>query len=282
MAHPFGAPAIDGPDGSVISTTTTEVQQWLGSQYQNAGIIPSIHVKPVATTSSGWSYNVPATTLFAWTDVAKRLGVIISIPATNVPVSPASATASRVDAIWVTNEGVLKVGTPGQKLSTDVEIDRFTLPAGATSTASAVRSSDRIFAIPTGGSLGRLAYWRDAGGDVRNGSDTTPMFVMNKDIYLPTDRLVRIDMTTTVKGAAASDKGAFRLGVEGGFGSRWGIFRFDGAAYQSTTLSYLVEMQAGAHRLSLKYRGDWGGKYILADTASDRTEISVTDQGPKI
>lgn len=192
-------------------TTSVDMQRIIGAQYMTAGILPNGGLD--VTGSSKMEYVVSPGACFMWTSSAARLGMLVPVEAVTVPTDPAPSTGSRTDTIYVDGDGNVRVNIGSAAVPSGVAIARFTVPAGITGTKSAQLSIDRNFAIPAGASLGRLhRFWDPANGIWGN---ISPMQLGNGRFTLPSDRLVRFDMTWT---ASAEPDGADQR--------TWGVARW--------------------------------------------------------
>lgn len=187
MGYPFGkAPLADG-----TGTTPGDLQRILGAQYMTAGILPNGGLTVSGTTSM--AYKVEPGACFMWTSFTARLGMLVPVDGVTVPTSAAPSTGSRIDTVYVDGSGVVRVAAGQSRQPEGVAIARFTVPAGITATTSAQMSIDRDFAIPVGASLGRLSYFHDPATDVAG--NVSAMTLGSGRFYLPSDRMIRFDMT---------------------------------------------------------------------------------------
>src|SRR5699024_2104580 len=135
-----------------------------------------------------------------WTSSSARLGMLVPVDGTTVNTDPAPSTGSRTDTVYVDGGGAVRV-VQGTSIPSGIPIAQFTVPAGITATTSAVQSIDRKFAISTGASMGRLSQWKDPGGDVVGAAEKTRHVGR---FHLPSDRIIRVDITTTIKSSTSS------------------------------------------------------------------------------
>lgn len=186
MGRPFGL----GPHADGSGTTPLDMQRIIGAQYHTTGILPSGGLNVTGTSSM--QYKVEAGALFMYTSSAAKRGILVPVEETMINTDPAPATGSRIDLIYVDGAGAVRLANADTPPS-GVAIAKFTVPAGITATTSAQQSIDRNFAIPAGSSLGRLHHFHDpANGTWGN---ISPIRLGNGRFYLPSDRLVKFELT---------------------------------------------------------------------------------------
>lgn len=200
MGYPFGkAPQQTGTTPTPAEmpvyqgTTSADMQRIIGAQYMTSGVLPNggLTVKG----SSKMEYVVSPGACFMWINSADKLGMLVPVDGITVPTDPAPSTGSRVDVVYVDGNGNVRVNIgyqPGH--SSGVIIAKFTVPAGITGTNNAQLSVDRDFAIPVGASMGRLHAFHDPASDGVIGN-VSPMTLGQGRFFLPSDRIVRFDLT---------------------------------------------------------------------------------------
>lgn len=270
MGYPWGkAPLADG-----TGTTPADMQRIIGAQYMNGGILPNGGLTVEGTSSMAYKVNPGAA--FMWTSHAARLGMLVPVEGTTVNTAPAPATGSRIDTVYVNGSGAVGV-VQGTDIPSGVAIARFTVPAGIVATSSAIMSIDRNFAIPTGASLGRLAHWRDPGGGAASPAESTKMV---SRFHLPSDRLVEVRVSTTIKSATSTPgEMYFEAHLESSAGSvRRTMFVAHTPAWDSRSASWSFGTAEGANVLTVKTKGVSGGNWQFSKGDST-TEVSLWDQG---
>lgn len=268
MAYPLGLPTVDLGGGTYQGTTPEGVQRILGQSYMNEGIIPGTTGTGVMPTS-GWNYRVIAGAAFSYTSTTKRTGIVIPFEETLLPCDPApTAGAGRVDTIWVDQSGIVRLNQGSSSAGgAGVILGRFVLPAGAKNTAGGTSNWDRVYAIPTGASLGRLFSFHEP-GHVGPGNPAL-MTLTTGRISLPSDRIINFKMThsfasvtgeqTTLRWWVYIDDvlvTSFVSRIEGTYGSH---------NYQEYT--QLVPM--GSHTVTLKQDRVGGAEYYHMVGGSD-------------
>lgn len=271
MGYPLGkAPLEDG-----TGTTPTDMQRILGAQYMTSGILPNGGLQ--VTGTSGMEYKVSAGACFMWTSSSSRLGVIVPVEATTVKTAPAPPTGSRTDTIYVDTDGSVKV-TSEPQIPSGVAIAKFTVPAGVTGTSAAQQSLDRDYAIATGTSLGRLARWQDTGGGAASMAETVRH---TSRFYVPSDRLLRFDLTTTIK-SATNTPGQMYIELELKHSNGTWKRRMDvvhGPKWDTRSANWAVGTREGANTLTVRTKGTGGGSWQFS-SAGSVTELSCWDMGP--
>lgn len=206
MGHPIGLPSEQLEDGTWVGMTPLGMQRAIGQMYNNPGIVPGNRSQIHVEGTSGWSYKVPACTAFAWISEAERRAVLIPVEGATMPVSAPSGGSSRTDMIYVDLQGITRVAE-GRTASTapggGVVIDRMVIPAGASNTQGAVSNFDVRYAVPVGASLGLLHRFHDPANNIFG--NVAPLPLGQGRFTLPSDRLVRFDMTHCISAEQDSD-----------------------------------------------------------------------------
>lgn len=192
------------PALGVPGTTTQDMQRIIAAEYRTAGIIDGCDI----TTGSTMAYTISAGAVVL--DTGADMAVKVPVAQQTIPTDPAPATGTRTDTIYVRqnfpteanpdNSSFVGV-TSGAAPSNAVVIDRRTVPAGATGTSATTSIHNRKFALPIGGSLGRLHLHINNDTSPR----TTGVFTRGAGtFYVPTDRDVDVNLISTIS-AANSD-----------------------------------------------------------------------------
>lgn len=277
MGFPIGLPSEQLPDGTWVGTTPEGIQRALGSMYSGPGVLPGNRTATKASGTSGWAYKVPALTAFMWISHAERRGVLVPVEAETVPVSAPVGGAARTDTIYIDLDGVVKVAEGKTKAPAGVTIDRMAVPAGATNTQGATSTWDTDYAIPAGASLGRLAYWQDPAGGAANQSKVTRY---TKRIYVPSDRLVRVDLNTTIRAAGGvtgtSGRMAFGVSINGVWSRSMSCVY--GPYYDTRSASWSTGVSEGANEVTVWTEGYGGTAWEFAPGQAV-TEFSLWDMG---
>ena len=273
MGYPLGkAPLADG-----TGTTPTDMQRIIGAQYMNSGLLPNGGLEVTGTSSM--SYAVTAGAVFMWTSFASKLGMLVPVEATTVQTNPAPSTGSRTDTIYVDGDGAVRVAIGSSNIPSGVAIARFTVPAGITATKSATQSIDRNFAIPAGASLGRLAQWRDPGGGVVGSAETTRF---TGRFHLPSDRVIRADMTTTIK-SSGSTSGTAQFSLSfvgpGGAGSTRRMLAAHTPNWNTNAATWSFVATEGDYTVTVKTKNYSGGSFIFGNSSELLTEMNLWDAG---
>lgn len=274
MGYPFPkAPLEDG-----TGTTPTDMQRIIGAQYMNGGLLPN--GGGVVSGTSSMAYSVAAGCAFMWTSFAARLGMLVPFEAATVATDPAPATGSRIDTIYVDGMGALRVAVGSESVPSGVAIGRFNVPAGITATTAASQSIDRPFAIGTGQSLGRMAHWVDPGGGAARMAETQRFA---KQFSMPSDRLLRFDLATTLRSATAAP-GEMYIEIE--LTNANGVWRrrldvVHGPEWDTRSGNWSVGTREGVNEIRVITRGTGGGTWEFS-SGSSATELAVWDAGPNL
>ena len=280
MGYPLGkapikigeAPAPETVD-ILQGTTPADMQRIIGAQYMNNGIIPNGGLSVEGTSSM--AYKVNAGVAFMWTSSAAKTGILIPVEETVVETIPAPATGSRQDVIYVDTLGVVHVAQASTH-PTGIQIARFTVPAGITATSAAQQRIDRSFAVPTGGALGRMAHWTDPGGGAATMKESTKTV---ERFVLPSDRLVEIRVTTTMRSVAGAGSMYFDMTLESPAGQvRRRLDVAHTPDWDTRSASWSFGTGAGENILTVKTVGTKGGTWQFSSGGSV-TEVSLWDQG---
>lgn len=280
MGYPLGkapikigeAPAPETVD-ILQGTTPADMQRIIGAQYMNNGIIPNGGLRVEGTSSM--AYKVNAGVAFMWTSSAAKTGILVPVEETVVETVPAPATGSRTDVIYVDTLGVVHVAQASTH-PTGIQIARFTVPAGITATSAAQQRIDRSFAVPTGGALGRMAHWSDPGGGAATMQESTKTV---ERFVLPSDRLVEIRVSTTLRSVAGPGSMYFDMTLESPAGQvRRRLDVAHTPDWDTRSASWSFGTGAGENVLTVKTVGTKGGTWQFSSGGSV-TEVSLWDQG---
>ena len=275
----MGWPLGKAPNGSGTGTSPADLQRIIGASYMGSGLLPN--GGGLVSGTAGMAYAVAAGTAMMWTDSAQKRGMLVPFEAATVSTDAAPATGSRTDTVYVDGEGAVRVAIGSASAPSGVPIARFTVPAGITATTSASQRLDRDFAIPVGASLGMLTHWQDPGGGAVGPADTVRH---QAQFYLPSDRVLRVDVSVVLRSVVSDAPGTCQVGVELVSGttvwSRWIDLRH-GSAWDSRGFALSTVMPEGICTFKLRTRlpAGGGGQFEFAPGGSTPTECSVWDAG---
>lgn len=285
----FGAaPTINANNEVVSGTSDTDVRKIWAGLYPQPGLISG---GVVTTSASTQAYSVTAGV--AVVRMTNTEHVLIPIPASTV--NPTPTGQPRTDIIYVQQnipsvEGdsnvQVKVG-PTLPAARAVELARFTQTATATSTSSGVRTGQINYAIPYGANLGTL--WRMQ--NMHDGIFTTRDTIGNGSFYLPTDRQLRISMSTVVVaiGAVGFDnskycESSYNVYIDGKAVAVWrspGLHQ----AWQWIQFETVVNCSAGTHTVKVD-RGRESGpgtpKQVYGSGNTPGCLVEIKDDGVAI
>lgn len=199
MATGFGI----GPDKNGNGTTPEDIQMITAACYSNPGIIAGCQV--TGTTSMAYSVKAGAVIIRLASDRYISAGV----SGQTIPTDPAPTVGSRTDVVYVKQnlpatdgDNAVIVGVGRSAPANSVEIGRFEVRAGVTSTAQAQATGNTSYALPVGSSLGTLAGYVDTDTSVR----AEGVFKRGSvSFYLPTDRQVEFSLQSCVSTDIAAD-----------------------------------------------------------------------------
>lgn len=262
------------PDAQGNGATETDLRRIVGAQYMNQGILPNGGLD--VSGRSDMSYLVESGAAFMWTSESSRLGVLVPVDGVTVPTEAAPATGSRTDSIYILRDGIPRV-TSGAVPSNGVLLGKFIIGAGVTSTRAGQKTIDRDFAVATGASLGRLVHWDIPGGTWggTTGKDTQRF---SKQFIVPSDRLVRVDISLSAIAAATGD-GWTAFGVE--IDGTWrralhGIYT--NGQEQTYSATWTADVSAGVHELTV-FTVKYKGPDLRTSSQASASEVNVWDAG---
>lgn len=238
----------------------------------DAGVITGLGV----TATTGLTYQV-AEGVAALTRGSADGVVLAYTPAVTVTAGAGPASGSRIDSVWIRqhdpNQGdadnLVEVGiTAGTAATTPtapalptgaLELARYLVPSGATSTSAGTSQGSVDYAIPYGGSLGTLydnTNTFDGPGDI-----TTKWYTEQLgQVTLPTDREVTLELsacistTTQTDTAAGGWYAAFQVDGVDVVGSEFHLTR----THQTLYFSHTMTLSAGTHTVAIHNHMTWG------------------------
>lgn len=213
MGYPLGLPTVKVSDTEYKGVTPVGLQRIIGTMFENPGIVPGYRTCNVRPQPS-WEYHVDPGAIYMGIDDENRRGVLIPVEGGPITVPPAG-TSNRTDTIWVDKEGAIRVNAGASTFQAPgVVIGRFMVPAGAANLSAATDTISRVYAIPTGASLGVLHQFHDPATGVWG--NIAPTTLGQGSFYLPSDRFVKFEMTHCV--ASEADRESiirWRLFIDG-------------------------------------------------------------------
>ncbi|MEX3609772.1 hypothetical protein VVR12_01830 [Rothia sp. LK2588] len=257
MATGFGI----APDQQGNGTTPEDIQAITSGEYIWGGILTGCEVK---TTSEMKYQIVTGAAVIRLDDFHK---VKVPVYGQTIPTTPAPVTGSRTDIVYVkqntpavdgNNQVVLGVG---QSLPANaLELARFTVPAGATSTRQATAIGNPIYTRPVGAQFGVLHSAVDT-----DGSEHAPGQVLTRgagDFNLWTDSDVELKLSscvsaTDVGSVTADEYGSviYKIYVDDMLQYSWER-RYD-RVWESKEFSRLVTLNAGRHTVKYTVETRW-------------------------
>lgn len=254
MTTGFGVDAtVDGTGKVTSGTSAWDVRRVWGGLIATPGIISGA---VVSTSTTGMQYSITDGVVA----IKPTANEIIPVPVfgTTLTTLPAPSSGTRTDYIYVQqrypsidgdSEVVLGVG---QSIPDRAQLLKaFFVSAGQTKTSQAVQNGGVDYAIPYGASLGTLFQNRDT----FNGKFTTTTTIAQSQLYVPTDRLVKVSVLASVSADAANGfdnskycEASFRVYLDNVSQWRWntpGLHQAWGHYYWEDTLT----LTRGVHTL---------------------------------
>ncbi|QFG12220.1 minor tail protein [Arthrobacter phage Racecar] len=212
MTTGFGAePLKDGNGVVTVGTTSDDIQRVTGSLY-SAGLISGggVTTSPSAltyTVGSGVAAFPIVSDLSTPYKPQNQKTVLGPIPATTLTVT-APSSGTRTDIVYAQqltplddNDATIVVNFGPTLPARAVQLAKFTVTAGNTSSNQFAKVADVKYSIPYGASLGRLVNYTSLFNSPFTvaPSGTQPRSTVGSGtFYLPTDRLIRVSLTATV------------------------------------------------------------------------------------
>lgn len=262
------------PDAQGNGATEDDLRQIIGAQYMNQGVLPNGGLTVDGTSTM--NYRVNAGAAFMWTSKSQRKGVLVPVSTITIPTAAAPATGTRTDSIYLSTDGIPRV-TSSTPPASSVLLGKFMVAAGTTSTLSAQQTIDREHAIATGASLGVLAHWAipgstwggDTGKDVQRHS---------RQFVVPSDRLVRVDISLSAIGATAGEGwSAFGVEIDGTWRRALHVVYKNGQE-QTYSATWTAEVSAGVHELTV-FTVKYKGPDLRTARLASASEVNVWDAG---
>lgn len=279
MTSGFGVDeASDGNSG----TQSSDIRKIFGGLY-SPGIISGC---TISTSPSVMSYTVAAGVVAIKTATGET--ILAPVPATTVNTAAAPATGSRTDIIYVQQrypsiegDANIAIGVATTLPARAVALKKYIVSAGNANTNAAVWTGGVDYSIPFGASLGILHQHRNTD----NSWFTTAAAFGTASIYLPTDRLLRVSILTSVSAADAGYcEGAFDFKLDGVKKWKWNTTSL-GQAWATYYWSDTIVVSAGNHTVSYdRYRSGGTGNPWHHYSAGDApgTLFTVEDVGPSV
>lgn len=253
-------------------TSSADMRRIIGAMYENSGVVPNGGLTVEGTSSM--AYKVNHGVAFMFDSVSSGLGRLAPVDTVTVNTAPAPSTGSRTDTIYVDSDGVVRVHE-GTNPPHGIVVGQFVVPAGITSTNNAQRAINRTYAIPVGSSLGQLATWEAPSGPGPSSSSRTTRY--STRFQVPTDRLVRVDLTATLR-TIDSDNGhvGFGVSIDSGFSRALSCYMWN--AWRTYSGTWTTVVPAGTHTISVWSNDNMGAGWETA-TGTSTTQMNLWDAG---
>lgn len=261
-------------------TSPADMRRVLGSLFHTNGILPTGGGQATGTSSMAYAVT-PGAAVF-WTTgggPGERAAMVVPFEATTVQTDPAPATGSRTDTVYVDADGAVRVAIGTEPPAGNIHLAMFDVPAGITATTAASRRLNRVYTTLAGASMGRLAQWVDPGGGP---AGTAEVVRHQSQFYLPSDRMLRVDLSLTIRSATATE-GSMQVGLElvngGTSWLRWVNVRHLPGAWDTRTAVLSTVMPVGLTTFKVRTRVASGGTYEIAGGSTTPSEAAVWDAG---
>jgi hypothetical protein len=302
MTTGFGAdPLKDGNGVVTVGTTAEDIRQITGSLY-SAGLISGgvITTSPTAltyTVSAGVAaFPIVTDTSTPYKPQNQRT-VLGPIPATTLTTT-APTSGTRTDIVYAKQltpaadgDANIVVGIATTLPARAVALGTYTVTAGNTNSNAFTKTGSIVWSIPYGASLGRLvgvnSYFNSTFG-ITTGNPTGRSTVASGAFYLPTDRLLSVQLTVAVSanGAVGFDNSKY---CEAGYDVFWDNNKLVSwttmglhQAWQEVNWDIDVSSNPGSHTIRVEhYRAAGPGTPRGRGLAgAPYARLMVTDIGP--
>lgn len=260
MTTGIGIPAWNGESGRQ-GTSMQDIRLALQGLFHSFGVLRGA---TVTTSPTALVYHVSAGVGVLQRSTAYG-AVIFPIPAGSPATTPGPSSGTRTDIVWAAQhdpsqgdtDGNVVLGV-GQTLPVGaIELARFTVPAGMTTTSQATRSGSQVFAIPYGASMGTLVSVVDTFSGVPPVAQQNPATAPwrgTSSFTLPTDREVELSLSVPMQSQDGNRDGALVM-----------QFQIDGQAvyekqeaystsrWDTPEARYVFQLSAGTHTVAYKW-----------------------------
>lgn len=235
------------------------------ARWSNPGVITGLSV----TGGSGLTYIVSAGCAVVTRGESDGYAEAYFEGGSTPSVSAGDPSNPRVDLVWIKANDIqqgdddnrVHVGvTSGTPSASPVApsapagclpIASMLVPAGATSTASAQMDSERDYAIPYGSSLGLLVEYHDTADAEETLSTKKTAMRYQQSVYLPTARLVELDLTVCAFSSGTGDDYSnlyTSFAVDGEYiANAGGEVKLDTQTAMTFQRTHVMEVEAGNH-----------------------------------
>lgn len=176
-------------DTGGLRTTPETVQSVIGALYSNIADSPIIS-GGVVTGRADLAFDVSAT-VAAHKTPAGAVYVASDAVTTALITPPASGTQTWI--VYMDADGQVNVGT--SPVAPYVTIGQYNVPASCKATSSLTNTWNTNYALPFGANLGTLAWWPEK---APAGLMAASEYVATLQFYVPTDRIVSVDITQEI------------------------------------------------------------------------------------
>lgn len=238
-----------------IGVTPEDHQRVLWGLYRSH--VPLIVKGLEVTGTASMAYKVAAGVVYI--PMGEARAILVPIDGVTVQTTAAPSAGSRVDVLYVGQDGAVKVGT--YLPAGSAEIDRRTVQAGTTATTATTGLRDRKFQMLFGATMGRLAKWVD---NTAYGAAWDTASKVRFSAWLPTlpsDRLLDFRFSQTLATNATGPQSIiWELWMDGNHLETREMAV--GPIAETKTTVFSREVLAGDHRIELRARRGQGNGTI--------------------
>lgn len=196
----------------------------IASQWDNPGVVTGLKVTGRQDLRYGVTPGVAVCSMGQADGMSMAYWDGAGSPCTETQVDAGDTAYPRIDAVYIISHTgapdnqvhvLVAQGVPSASPTRPVVeagglvLAYMMMPAGASSTASAVAQGDVDYAIPYGAKLGLLGRFEDTRDDVWGDPTVRKWFVeFPVRVFVPTDRLIRVEYDTDVAYLRSADMAA--------------------------------------------------------------------------
>lgn len=264
-------------DASGAKTTPETVQKIIAAQYTNSADNPVIG-GGVITGLGTLAFQVSAGVAVCTTAAG---AVMVAWDATQTALITPPSSGTTYWVVYVDVNGNVLVNTL-PVVAPYVTLGKFSVPAGTTATSSLTNTWNTNYALPYGASLHTLFDGTDKSNNAMGGT----INVVTGSFYVPTDRRVCIELTTSLMAVQAhtgnpvATGSAYQKIILDGVLIRSMERQLTGNAESTEQYREYVNVQKGTHTVMLSLDdGVTGYKRFYADGGWPGQRLTVLDEG---
>lgn len=248
------------PVGFGVQGTSSEDIQSITDALYTPGIISGAVVS--TTTDTNMTYTVTAGVVCI--KMASGLSILAPVPAIGlIDAAPAPASGTRVDKIYVeqtfgTTPDIIVGVTSGTVPPNSLVLKSYSVPAGATNTNGATQIGGINYSVPYG-ATGRSLWEYE---NTHKGNLDTTNRIAYGSLYLPTDRSIDIEISSTFDVSQGADASVyFQVDIDGVREVTMGTGKLT-AWYTTYFHKHNTSLSAGQHTIRIEIEGSGKGEFI--------------------